>query len=288
MLTISPIDTPQPLFHHYMLSSIAPRPIAFASTIDEHGQPNLAPFSFFNAFGSNPPIVVFSPARSGREGTTKHSYNNVKKIPEAVINVVSYGMVQQASLASAEYPKEVNEFVKAGFTAIPSVKVRPFRIKESPVQMECKVLEVKEMGDKGGAANLIICEIVLMHVSEEILDADKKIDPNKIDLVGRMGGNWYCRASGANLFELTQPGRNLGIGIDALPESIRNSKILTGNDLGKLGNATRLPTEEEIREYKTTQKYGSNEEIHREAKKLLDANRVEDALKFLLAAGPKG
>ncbi len=283
MLTISPNDTPQPLFHHYMLSSIAPRPIAFASTIDENGQPNLAPFSFFNAFGSNPPIVIFSPARSGREGTTKHSYNNVKKVPEAVINVVSYSMVQQASLASAEYPKDVNEFVKAGFTAIPSVKVRPFRVKESPVQIECKVLEVKEMGDKGGAANLIICEIALIHVSRDVLDSENKIDPNKIDLVGRMGGNWYCRASGANLFELAQPGRNLGIGIDALPERIKNSKILTGNDLGKLGNVTHLPTESELKDYKPNRKYDNEEDIYTEAKKLLDTGRSEDALKFLMA-----
>ncbi len=282
MLTITPLDTPQPLFHQYMLGSIAPRPIAFASTIDEHGKPNLAPFSFFNAFGSNPPIVVFSPARSGREGTTKHTYNNVKKVPEAVINVVSYSMVQQANLASAEYPEGTNEFVKAGFTAIPSVKVRPFRVKESPVQIECKVLEVKEMGDKGGAANLIICEIIMMHVNEDVLDTNKKIDPDKIDLVGRMGGNWYCRASGANLFELAQPGRNLGIGIDALPENIRNSKILTGNDLGKLGNVTHLPTESGSKS-----SLGSEEDLHSEVKKLLDENKAEEAWGLLLTGNEK-
>jgi flavin reductase (DIM6/NTAB) family NADH-FMN oxidoreductase RutF len=283
MLSVSPQDTPQPLFHQYMLGSIAPRPIAFASTIDENGQPNLSPFSFFNAFGSNPPIVVFSPARSGREGTTKHSFNNIKKVPEVVINVVSYNMVQQASLSSAEYPKEVNEFTKAGFTAIPSVKVKPFRVKESPVQIECKVLEVKEMGDKGGAANLIICEILLMHISDDILNTEKKIDPNKIDLVGRMGGNWYCRASGSNLFELAQPVRNLGIGIDALPENIRHSKLLSGNDLGKLGNVAKLPSEAEVKEYKAAKKFNTAEELHVEAKKLLDANNIEEAWKLLLS-----
>ncbi|NNM94531.1 MAG: flavin reductase family protein, partial [Bacteroidia bacterium] len=220
--------------------------------------------------------------RSGREGTTKHTYNNVKKVPEAVINVVSYSMVQQANLASAEYPEGTNEFVKAGFTAIPSVKVRPFRVKESPVQIECKVLEVKEMGDKGGAANLIICEIIMMHVNEDVLDTNKKIDPDKIDLVGRMGGNWYCRASGANLFELAQPGRNLGIGIDALPENIRNSKILTGNDLGKLGNVTHLPTESGSKS-----SFGNEEELHREVKKLLDENKAEEAWGLLLTGNEK-
>lgn len=284
MLTFSPLDTPQPLFHQYMLGSIAPRPIAFASTINENGKPNLAPFSFFNAFGSNPPIIVFSPARSGREGTTKHTYNNIKKIPEVVINVVTYGMVQQANLASAEFPIEVNEFIKAGFTAIPSVNIRPLRVKESPVQMECKVLEVKEMGDKGGAANLIICEIVLMHVSEEILNAEKKIDPNKIDLVGRMGGNWYCHASGGNLFELAQPGRNLGIGIDALPESVRHSKILTGNDLGKLGNVptSPAPVKEDL-----VSAYNNEEELHGAAKKLLEENKVDEAWRVLLSVYKK-
>jgi flavin reductase (DIM6/NTAB) family NADH-FMN oxidoreductase RutF len=221
---------------------------------------------------------VFSPALAGKTGRLKDTVLNVREVPEVVINVVSYSMVQQASLASAEYPKGVNEFVKAGFTPIPSVKIKPFRVKESPVQMECKVLEVKETGTGGGAGNLIICEILLMHISEDVLNADKKIDPNKIDLVGRMGFNWYCRASGNALFEQPQPGHNLGIGIDALPESIRNSKIFTGNDLGKLGNVTALPTETEIAEYKNL----SEEELHQKAKKLLEENRIEEAWKLLI------
>lgn len=285
MITVSPIDTPQNILHGYLVSSVGPRPICFASTIDANGQPNLSPFSFFNIFGSNPPIAVFSPARSGRTGQIKNTHENVKQVPEVVINVVTYSMVQQASLASAEYPKEVNEFIKSGFTPIPSDKVRPFRVKESPVQMECKVLEVKETGTGGGSGNLIICEIILLHINEDILNDDKKIDPNKIDLVGRMGGHWYCRASGAALFEQPQPGPKLGIGVDALPASIRNSKILSGNDLGKLGNVTHLPPEADVKEYKSshTRKFKTNEELHTEAKNLLEQNHIEEAWKLLLA-----
>ncbi|MCX6290946.1 MAG: flavin reductase family protein, partial [Bacteroidetes bacterium] len=227
MLTINPKEIKTGLFHSYMLSAIAPRPIAFASTIDKDGNPNLSPFSFFNAFGSKPPIVVFSPARRVRDNTVKHTLENVYDIKEVVINVVSYAMVQQASLASCEYPKGVNEFIKAGFTPIPSEIVKPFRVKESPVQMECKVLNIIETGDEGGAANLIICEIVLMHIDESVLNEDQKIDPDKIDLVARMGGDWYCRASGPALFHVPKPNAKLGIGIDRIPEPIRHSKILT-------------------------------------------------------------
>jgi len=285
MITISPTDTPQNILHSHLVSSVGPRPICFASTIDAKGNPNLAPFSFFNIFGSNPPIAVFSPARSGRTGNNKDTVHNVLEVPEVVINVVTYNMVQQTSLASAEYPKGVNEFVKSGFTPIPSDKVRPFRVKESPVQMECKVLEVKQTGTGGGAGNLIICEVILMHINEEVLNVDGRIDQTKIDLVGRMGGNWYCRASGDALFEQAQPMANLGIGVDALPESIRNSKILSGNDLGKLGNITHVPTDELVKEYKAsiTKKFTTEEELHAEVKKLLEHNHIEEAWNLLLA-----
>jgi flavin reductase (DIM6/NTAB) family NADH-FMN oxidoreductase RutF len=285
MRTIDPSSTPQNLLHSHLVSSVGPRPICFASTIDSLGNPNLAPFSFFNVMGSNPPIAVFSPARSGRTGNNKDTVNNVLEVPEVVINVVTYNMVQQTSLASAEYPKGVNEFVKAGFTPIPSDKVRPFRVKESPVQMECKVLEVKHTGTGGGAGNIIICEVVLMHINEDVLNADGRIDQTKIDLVGRMGGHWYCRAHGDALFEQAQPMANLGIGIDALPASIRNSKILSGNDLGKLGNVIHLPSEADVVAFKATmtKKFQGEEELHTEAKRLLEGNKIEEAWKMLLA-----
>ena len=285
MLSISPSEIPQNLLHSHLVSSVGPRPICFASTIDAKGNPNLAPFSFFNIMGSNPPMAVFSPARSGRTGNNKDTVYNVLEVPEVVINVVTYSMVQQMSLASAEYPKGVNEFIKAGFTPVPSEKVRPFRVKESPVQMECKVLEVKHTGTGGGAGNIIICEIIHIHISEDILNADGRIDQTKIDTVGRMGANFYCRAHGAALFEQPQPGHNLGIGIDSLPASIRNSKILSGNDLGRLGNIPHLPTEADVLTYKasTTKKISNEEELHTEAKKLLEGNHVVEAWKVLLA-----
>jgi flavin reductase (DIM6/NTAB) family NADH-FMN oxidoreductase RutF len=288
MLTITPGELPQNIFHGYMVGAVGPRPICFASTIDENGKPNLAPFSFFNIFGSHPPIAVFSPARSGRSGETKHTHNNVKKVPEVVINVVSYGMVEQTSVASGEYPKEVNEFEKSGFTPVSSLKIKPFRVKESPVQMECKVTEVKELGAGGGAGNLIICEILLIHISEDILDIENKIDPNKIDLVGRMGGNWYCRASGNALFELAQPGKNFGIGVDSLPENVKKSHILSANNIGQLASLTKMPEPEKIEAYKTSEaffllKNTSSEEIHKAAKKLLDNKHTEEAMTLLLS-----
>src|SRR4051812_15666677 len=246
-MTVNPKDIRVAKMHAYMLSAIAPRPIAFASTIDKDGNPNLSPFSFFNAFGSHPPLVVFSPSRRVRDNTTKHTLENVREVKEVVINSVNYAMVQQASLASCEYPKGTNEFVKAGFTPIPSELIKPFRVKESPVQMECKVLQVIETGHEGGAANLIICEILLMHINENILTEDKRIDQHKIDLVARMGGDMYCRASGNSIFEVPKPNTKLGIGIDNIPEAIRDSAILSGNDLGKLGNADSLPSAEEIK-----------------------------------------
>jgi len=295
MFTINPKEIKTAVLHSYMLAAIAPRPIAFASTIDKEGNPNLSPFSFFNAFGSNPPIVVFSPARRVRDNTTKHTLQNVYEIKETVINVVNYAMVQQASLASCEYPKGVNEFEKAGFTPIESVMVKPFRVKESPVQMECKVLNVIETGHEGGAANLIICEILLMHINENILTEEKRIDPNKIDLVARMGGDLYCRASGNALFEVAKPNSKLGIGIDNIPESIRHSKVLTGNNLGQLGNVEILPSKEEIESYKNNavlkdlvERFGDDQRelmlhIHKLAKTLLEQKEVNEAWKVLLS-----
>lgn len=286
MLTINPKEVKPSVLHGYLLGAVAPRPIAFASTIDKNGNPNLAPFSFFNVFSSNPPIAIFSPARSGRTGQTKHTHDNIKEVPEVVINVVNYNMVQQASLASTEYPKGINEFAKAGFTPIPSEMVKPFRVKESPAQLECKVKQVIELGDHGGAGNLIICEVVLMHISEDVLDANQQIDPNKMDLVARLGANWYSRTNAAALFEVAKPSANHGIGIDQIPEYIRNSKVLTGNNLGQLGNIEKIPDNNEINEYKKAGTIPVNkEELHHLAKKLLEANKVEEAWKVLLSVG---
>jgi len=294
MLKISPKEIKTAQLHAYMLACIAPRPIAFASTMDKDGVPNLAPFSFFNAFGSNPPTVVFSPARRVRDNTTKHTLENIFETKEVVINAVSYAMVHQVSLASCEYPRGTNEFEKAGFTPMPSELIKPFRVKESPVQMECRVVDIKEMGSEGGAANLIICEILLMHINENILNAENRIDPDKIDLVARMGGDLYCRASGNALFEVTKPNTKLGIGIDHIPARIRMSKILTGNNLGQLGNASSFPTEDEITAMKNSETILSilnssksnaekEELLHMHAKKLLDEGNVPDAWKTLLS-----
>ena len=295
-MLIDPKEIKTNVFHSYMLSAIAPRPIAFASTVDKDGHPNLAPFSFFNAFGSNPPVVVFSPARRVRDNTIKHTLENIYETKEVVINVVNYAMVRQASLASSEYPKGVNEFIKAGFTPVPSHIVKPFRVKESPVQMECKVLEVKETGKMGGAANLIICEILLMHIDEAVLTPDSKIDPNKIDLVARMGSDLYCRASGSALFEVSKPLSIPGIGIDNLPESIRQSHILSGNNLGQLGNISVLPNENAIIEFSRKdfmkelfKRFGHDknllqEKLHLLAKSLLENDHVDEAILVLLSS----
>ena len=232
--------------HAYLLGAIAPRPICFASTIDDEGNPNLSPFSFFNVFGSKPPILIFSPARRVRDNTIKHTLENVYANKEVVINVVNYDMVHQASLASCEYPKGVDEFLKSGFTPVKSDMVKPFRVKESPAQLECKVLQVIETGHEGGAGNLVICEVLCMHIDDNVLDANGKIDPHKIDLVARMGADHYCRASGAAVFDVHKPNMELGIGVDALPMYIRHSNVLTGNDLGILGNCTAIPTVSEM------------------------------------------
>ncbi len=294
-MLLRPSDVKTSVFHSYMLASIAPRPIAFASTIDKDGKPNLSPFSFFNAFGSNPPILIFSPSRRVRDNTIKHTLENIYETKEVVINVVNYAMVQQMSLASTEYPKGVNEFVKAGFTPVQSELIKPFRVKESPVQMECKVLEVKETGDQGGAANLIICEILLMHIDDSILTEEQKIDPNKIDLIARMGGDLYCRASGSALFSVPKPLSVPGIGYDAIPKPILLSTVLSGNDLGKLGNYTSLPEQSELTEFRSRDfmkelknKFGQNSvmyttKLHELAKALLEKGQVKEAWLALLS-----
>lgn len=240
-LQIDPKSVSVPEFHGYMLGAVAPRPIAFASTIDKEGQVNLSPFSFFNCFGANPPILIFSPARRVRDNTTKHSLENVQEVPEVVINIVSYNMVEQMSLASTEYGRGVDEFLKSGFTPLPSNTIKPPRVAEAPVAFECAVKQVIPLGDQGGAGNLVICEVLLMHVQENILDDKGKIDPQKLDAVARMGGDYYCRASGSSIFEVAKPTRHIGIGFDQIPAHIRNSKVLSGNDLGKLANVESLP-----------------------------------------------
>ena len=294
MLQLKPQDIPVSEFHSYLLGSVGPRPIALASTIDANGNPNLSPFSFFNVFSANPPIAIFSPARRVRNNTTKHTLDNVLVNKEVVINVVSHNIVQQASLSSTEYEEGVNEFQKAGFTALTSELVSPFRVKESPVQMECVVNEVISLGDEGGAGNLVICEIKMLHINEDILNENGAIDPDKIDLVGRMGGNWYCRASNDSIFEVVKPIRNLGIGIDNIPTRIKNSYILSGNDLGMLGNVEALPTIEEVEIYRkenytineilnfSTEDEETREGLHYRAKELLSKGKIDDAWKTLL------
>ena len=292
MLTVDPKEVSIAKFHSILLGAVGPRPIAFASTIDEDGRPNLSPFSLFNAFSANPPVLVFSPARRVRDNTTKHTLENVLRVPEVVINVVNYDMVQQMSLASTEYPEGVNEFEKAGFTQLASEKVRPFRVKESPVQFECIVKEVISLGDEGGAGNLIICEVVMAHMHADVLNEQNQIDQQKIDLVGRMGGNWYSRAHGAALFEVEKPLTTLGIGVDALPEHIRYSPVLTGNNLGQLGNVEHIPSELECREFKNSgelelllaQVTESDFASHRLAQQLLAQGEIQKAWKVLLAS----
>jgi len=245
LLTLRPEELETRDLHGYLLGAVGPRPIAFASTVDAEGNPNLAPFSFFNVFSANPPVLIFSPARRVRDNTTKHTLENVLETREVVINVVTYPMVQQMSLASTEYDRGVNEFEKAGFTMVPSEMVTPCRVGESPVQFECRVTKVEALGEEGGAGNLIFSEVVRMHLKKEVLDNQGRLDPAKLDLVARMGGNWYSRASDG-LFEVPKPLSSKGVGVDAIPQDIRNSPILTGNDLGMLGNFEAIPTEAEV------------------------------------------
>ncbi len=291
MLKFVPGTVPIAQLHGLLLGSVSPRPIALASTVDANGNPNLSPFSFFNVFSANPPIAIFSPARRVRNNTIKDTLVNAKNSGEVVINVVTYNMVQQTSLSSTEYATGVNEFVKSGLTPISSDVVAPFRVKESPVQLECKVKEVVELGAEGGAGNLIICEIVMVHVSEDVLDDEGKIDQNKIDLVGRLGKNWYVRASGDALFEVEKPVRNMGIGVDAIPQHIRHSFILSGNDLGKLGNIEVIPEAVDVEHSHADAKHifrkyadglERREELHQLAKELLEKNQVKEAWEVLL------
>lgn len=294
MKSADPAQIPVPELHGYLTGGIGPRPIALASTMDAEGRPNLSPFSFFNAFGANPGVLIFSPARRGRDNTTKHSFHNVKAVPEVVINAVTYAMVQQVSVASGEFPEGINEFHKSGFTPLASEKVRPLRVKESPVQFECKVKQVIETGTGGGAANLVVCEVVMVHVDEAVLGPDGKIDQRKIDLVGRMGGPTYCRAHGAALFDLAQPNQHYGVGVDALPGPVRNSTILTGNDLGQLGSSLHVPDETAVNDYKLTElaelfislagdAKTLERKLHERARDLLAEGRKEEAWKTLLA-----
>lgn len=280
MLTIDPKELPIPKLHQYLLGGVSPRPIALASTIDKHGNPNLSPFSFFNVFSANPPIMVFSPARSGRTGATKNTFDNVKETHEVVINTVTYDMVQQVSLSSSPYEKGVNEFTKSGLTPVASDLIKPFRVKESPVQFECKVTDIIELGQGGGAGNLVICEVVKIHVNENVLDENGMIDQQKIDLVSRMGGNWYCRADKNSMFEVAKPLTTIGIGVDAIPAPIRNSTILTGNDLGLLGSVEDLPPKEEVDAYH----YAGNN-AHQDAHILLQQGNITEAWKVLLKEG---
>ncbi|MBK0371006.1 flavin reductase family protein [Flavobacterium agrisoli] len=289
MLTIDPKETTVQLLQTYLQSAVGPRPIALASTVNASGTPNLAPFSFFNVFSANPPVLIFSPARRVRDSTLKHTLLNCEATKEVVINVVNYEMVQQSSLASSEYAEGVNEFIKAGFTAIPSRVVKPFRVKESPVQFECKVTQIISLGNEGGAGNLILCEVLKMYIDEAILDANQAIDQYKIDLVARLGSNWYTR-SNAGLFEVEKPITNLGIGVAVIPDSIKKSPIFDGNDLGKLGNIEALPTKEEVTIFvkenfaiKAVLSADDSVKKHLEAKKYLNKGDVFSAWKVLLA-----
>lgn len=290
MKKVNPEEVPNSQMHKLLLGAIGPRPIAFASTVDEAGHPNLSPFSFFNFFGVNPTTLIFSPARRNRDNTVKHTYENVKVVPEVVINVVTFEMVNQVSLASSDYPRWTDEFKKAGFTKVDSELVRPYRVKESPVQIECRVRQVIETGDGGGAANLVICEVLMMHVDENVLAEDGFIDQQKIRLVGRMGRDWYTKAFGEALFKVEKPLDIPGIGIDGLPEKIRYSKYLSGNELGRLGNMQRLPDPSEIEAMRLSPDISDilEDETTREkaivrlAQKYLDDGKPADALAILM------
>ncbi|SHJ32449.1 flavin reductase family protein [Aquimarina spongiae] len=289
MITIDPSQVATGKLHGFLLGAVGPRPIAFASTVDNDGNPNLSPFSFFNVFSANPPILIFSPARRVRNNTTKHTLENAEFTKEVVINIVNYDIVQQMSLSSTEYPEGVNEFVKSGLTMVASEKVKPFRVGESPVQFECKVNEIIPMGKEGGAGNLVICEVVLMHINEDILDQDGRIDQEKIDQVARMGGNWYTRAK-EGMFEVPKPLSTMGIGVDALPEAIRNSTIFTGNDLGKLANVEQIPNKTEavaivnkIGDIMDKIQQANQIEIHKFAKQYLDKDDTDTAWNILAA-----
>lgn len=293
MRSILPADLAVPELHQYLLGAVGPRPIAFVSTMDAEGRINLAPYSFFNIFSVNPPIAIFSPARRGRDNTTKHTYENAKQVAECVINIVNHAIVEQMSLASTEYAAGINEFEKSGLTPIASDLVRPPRVGESPVQLECKINQVIELGQNGGAGNLVVCEIIKIHIREEVLTAEGKIDPMKMDQVARMGGHWYTRAT-AGLFQLPQPTTKIAIGFDQLPHDILHSAILTGNELAQLAGVEQLPDETSVNEYKLIElselfithedhPKALEEALHQRAKACLAAKDVEGAWKTLLA-----
>ena len=293
-MNIDPREYSTSEFYGYLTSAVVPRPIAFASTMSREGKVNLSPYSFFNAFSSNPPILVFSPVNSTRDNTTKNTLDNVREHNEVVINIVNYAMVQQMSLASAAYPKGVNEFVKAGFTEVSSERVKPPRVAESPVAFECKVQQVIALGEAGGAGHLVICEVLLAHVREEVLDEEQKIDLQRLDAVGRMGGNLYCRASGDALFEVTRPGRETAIGIDQLPAYIRESAVLTGSDLAQLAGVPAVPDEALLRKYANNTQVksvlahpNSVKLAHQTAQDLIGRGEVEVAWAVLLTIGPE-
>lgn len=284
MLTIEPGTIPTADFHQYLLGAVAPRPIAFVSTIDKEGNANLAPYSFFNCFSSNPPILVFSSNRKVADNTTKDTLHNVQETGEVVVNVVTYDIVRQAAVAGIEFPKEVSEFVKTGLTPLPSDLVKPFRVKESPIHMECKVNQIIPMGDKAGSGHLIICEILKMHVDETILDENRRIDPHKIDLMGRMGRAYYVRASGEAIYTILQPQNIIGIGYDNLPAGVKNSKVLTGNDLGQFAGMSHLPDLQNIQALlnepqiqQLLQNKNPQEELHRLAQRELAKENLERA-----------
>ena len=294
MLSLDPKELTVQRLHQLLLGAIGPRPIAFASTLDADGNANLAPFSFFNVFSANPPILVFSPARSGRTGQSKDTFNNAKAVPEVVINVVNYNMVHQMSLASSPYAPGVDEFIKAGFTPLASEKVAPFRVAQAPVQFECKVNQIIELGQEGGAGNLIICEVVQIHIQEELLNENGLIDQHKIDLVARMGGDWYCRANTTSMFEIKKPITSCGIGYDALPHDIKSSQVLSANDLGQLAGIEELPNETDVNEYKLLElstlflelehdASALEAALHRSAHDLLAQNKLEEAWLTLLS-----
>lgn len=291
MKTIDISSLPVMEKQQWLQHAIAPRPICFASTIDKQGNVNLSPFSFFNLFSSNPPIVIFSPARRGRDNTTKHTLDNVLEVPECVINIVDYSMVQQMSLSSCEFPKGMNEFVKAGFTEQVSTRVQPPMVKEAKIKLECKVNEVKSLGENGGAGQLVIAEVLCMHVDESILGDDGKIDQQKLELVARLGGDWYCKVDHTNLFKVPKPNTQLGIGVDQLPDSIRNSTILTGNHLGMLGNVHTMPdidasfSDDRVKsifQYYAVSPAEMETELHKYAAELLNAGNIEKAWQVLL------
>lgn len=289
MISFYPKDLSTGRLHGYLLSAVAPRPIAFASTIDKEGNPNLSPFSFFNVFSANPPILIFSPARRVRDNTTKHTLDNVEAVKEVVINVVNYDIVHQMSLSSTEYPEQVNEFEKAGLTMLASDEVKPFRVAESPIQMECRVNDIIKLGTEGGAGNLVICEVLKLHVSDEVMNADNTINQEALDLVARAGGSYYSRAK-TGFFEIPKPLHSLGIGVDSLPDHVKNSMILTGNNLGMLANVDKLPTDEEVRKFVNdlSERYpdiktASHRQKHKLAQNYLSYGDVESAWKLLLS-----